>query len=117
MPPPPDCLLIKEIAFAIFSSFAGTDSSENRFEQPAKSRTLNLSFGLRFLSRFFISCLETSKGNPCIEPETSTMKINSRGGISSGITFFGGCTIARKKFPFSPSYNISPDSILSPERR
>ena len=69
---------------------------------PAKVRMLNVSLGLRPPSRSRISCLEVSSGNPRIEPETSTMKTNSRAGIWAGVTRLGGCIIVKKKFSLGP---------------
>ena len=61
----------------------------------------------KFLSNDFV----TSIGNPIIDPETSTIKIYSLGGIFSVITFFGGSIISEKKFSSFPSYNNNPGSI------
>ena len=43
-----------------------------------------------------IRVLETSRGNPYMEPETSTIKQYSRGGTCLVVTFFGGWSIRRK---------------------
>ncbi len=54
-----------------------------------------------------------SSGKPCIDPDTSTMKMYSRPGMSAGATRFGGCIMSRKKFSLFPSIQKEPglDSV------
>ena len=102
------------MAFLMFSSLAGNDVSFSNADLPENSTTLNISVGLRFSTKLRIRFLDISSGLPCIEPDTSTMNMYSRGGMSLSRTRCGGCTIIRKKFSSLPSYSITPDSISFP---
>ena len=86
-------------------------------DPPEKRRTLNRSVGLRFPIRLAMSFFEISSGNPCMDPDTSTMKMYSRPGMSAFAIRFGGCIMRRKKFSLFPSKSRSPDWILSPSSR
>ena len=73
--------------------FAGSELSDKAVESPENRMTLNISVGRRFPIRSSSSFLDVSNGNPLIEPETSTTKMYSRGGISFAATRFGGCAM------------------------
>ena len=83
MPPPPLWRSMSWMALAMFSWVAGSDSSAMTDDPPEKRRTLNRSVGRRFPIRLFRSFFEISSGNPCMDPDTSTMKIYSRPGMSA----------------------------------
>ena len=80
--PPPRCFSIVAIAFEMFPCVAGRERSDMIDDPPAKRSTLNTSEERRLLIRSLRSFFDVSRGNPCIEPEISTIKIYSRPGIS-----------------------------------
>src|SRR5512147_39325 len=90
VPPPPRCRSMTSMARRMFSEVAGRDCSDIKEEPPENRSTLNLSVGRRFPIRSLRSFLEISNGKPYIDPETSTIKIYSRGGIWLTLTRFGG---------------------------
>ena len=114
VPPPPRWRSIMFMAWLMFGGVAGTDCLDITDDPPANSRTLNLSVGLRLPMRSLRSFLDMLRGKPCMEPETSTMNMYSRGGICTSLTRFGGCSMSRKKFSSFPSNRRSPVLILPP---
>ena len=69
------------------------------------------------LARSPISFFAVSSGNPCIDPDTSSTKMYSRGGMSDAATRAGGCAITRKKFSSWPWKSRTPDAICSAASR
>src|SRR5690349_14426368 len=77
-------------AFGAVRWFAGSGSGEGTAASPAKSTRLNKSVGRRLPIRSFSKRFDVFSGKPSIEPETSTTKMYSRGGIASALTRAGG---------------------------
>jgi len=95
-------------ALAMFCGLAGSDCGERRREAPENKTTLNVSVGLRLPTRFSRTRFAVSSGNPYIDPETSSTKMYSRGGMSSAPIRSGGWTVRRKNFSSGFSKTISP---------
>ena len=103
VPPPPRWCSMRWTPCLMFSGVAGKERSERMEEPPAKSTTLKRSIGRRDPIRSLSKDFERSSGNPFMDPETSTTKMYSLGGICSARTRFGGWTMNRKKFSSLPS--------------
>ena len=69
----------------MFSGVAGSERGAIKREAPENRTTLKLSVGRRPPMRSRISVLAVSSGKPCIEPDTSSTKMYSRGGIGAGV--------------------------------
>ena len=76
---------------------AGTETGENVSEPSANTTTLNVSEGRRTFARSPISFFAVSSGKPCIDPDTSSTKMYSRGGTSSAATTCGGSAIEQEE--------------------
>ena len=63
---------------------AGTETRENVSEPSANTTMLNVSAGRRTFARSAINFFAVSSGKPFIDPDTSSTKMYSRGGTSSG---------------------------------
>ena len=114
VPPPPSSLSIRSIAYLIFFFVAWRDSGDSLTVSSANRTRLKVSVSLRLAARSRMRVLAVSRGKPCMEPDTSSTKRYSRGGISSGVNRSGGCTVSMKYFSFPVPVSTRPLEISSP---
>ena len=84
VPPPPFFCPMNCSARVRLGRVAGTDAGENVSEPSANTTMLNVSEGRSTFARSPISFFAVSSGKPFIDPDTSSTKMYSRGGTSSG---------------------------------
>ena len=80
----------------MFSGVAAFGSVHNTRVSPAKVIMLKVSVGRIFAIDFDMTSFALSIGNPFIEPEVSSTKINSRGRASADATRAGGSSMSMK---------------------